>query len=143
MTAVGTPASYEPTGAAVDEAFGAGGTVRPAYAGVLAALEAASPAAVAESVAAAVERDGIVHGADDGAHALAVDPVPRVFDAGEWDGLAAGLEQRVRALEAFVCDAFGAREAFATASCRPTCSIAARGSKARSRRWHTAGRASG
>jgi uncharacterized circularly permuted ATP-grasp superfamily protein len=115
MTAAGTPASYEPSGATVDEAFGTGGTVRPAYAGVLAAVEAASPAAIAESVAAAVQRDGVVHGADDGAHALAVDPVPRVFGAAEWDRLAAGLTQRLRALEAFVCDASGAREVFADA----------------------------
>src|SRR4029077_6222807 len=51
-------------------------------------------------------------GADDDAHALAVDAVPRIFGADEWNRLAAGLTQRVRALEAFVCDAFGAREAF-------------------------------
>ncbi|MBW3653508.1 MAG: hypothetical protein KY433_07940, partial [Actinobacteria bacterium] len=39
MTAVRAPAGYEPTGGAVDEAFDADGAVRPAYAGVLAALE--------------------------------------------------------------------------------------------------------
>ncbi|MDP1847511.1 MAG: circularly permuted type 2 ATP-grasp protein [Solirubrobacteraceae bacterium] len=113
MAAVGTPAGYAPTNGAVDEAFHPGGAVRPVYAGVLAALEAASPAAAAAAIAAGVERDGVVHGAGDGAHPLAVDAVPRVFSAAEWARLAAGLEQRIGALEAFVADAFGAREAFA------------------------------
>ena len=112
MTTVGAPANYEPTGGAADEAFDADGTARPAYAAVLAALRAASPAAAAEEIAAGVQRDGVVHGAGDSAHPLAVDAVPRVFGPGEWARLAAGLEQRIRALEAFVSDAFGAREAF-------------------------------
>ena len=114
MTTIGAPASYEPTGGAVDEAFDSDGAVRPAYAGVLAALHAAPPAAAAEAVAAGIEREGVVHGADDGAHQLVVDAVPRVFGAAEWARLAAGLQQRVRALEAFVADAFGAREAVAS-----------------------------
>jgi uncharacterized circularly permuted ATP-grasp superfamily protein len=113
MTTVGTPAGYEPTNDAVDEAFDADGAARPAYAGVLAALEAASPAAVAEAIAAGVTREGIVHGAGDSEHPMAFDAVPRVFGAEEWGRLEAGLLQRVRALEAFVADAFGAREAFA------------------------------
>ncbi len=112
MNTVEAPTGYAPTGGAVDEAFDSEGVVRPAYAGVLAALRAASPAAAAETIAAGVERDGVVHGADEGAHPLAVDAVPRVFAAEEWARLAAGLEQRVGALEAFVADAFGAREAF-------------------------------
>ena len=112
MTVVGRPAGYEVTGGAVDEAFESDGTLRPAYAGVFGALEAASPAAVAETIAAGVERDGVVHGAAADAHPLAVDAVPRVFGAEEWARLEAGLKQRIRALEAFVSDAFGAREAF-------------------------------
>ena len=113
MTTIGRSARYEPTNGAVDEALGAGGAVRSAYAGVLAALDAASPAAAAASIAAGVQRDGIVHGAGDGAHPMLIDAVPRVFAADEWARLEAGLSQRVRALEAFVADAFGAREAFA------------------------------
>ncbi|MDX6675956.1 MAG: hypothetical protein QOE31_8 [Solirubrobacteraceae bacterium] len=113
MTATAAPAGYEPTGGAVDEAFASDGSVRPAYAVVLAALQAASPAVAAEAIAAGVQRDGVVHGAGDGAHPLLVDAVPRVFAAEEWARLEAGLAQRIRALEAFVCDAFGAREAFA------------------------------
>ncbi len=113
MTTIHAPAGYEPTGGAVDEAFEPTGAVRPAYAGVLAALDTSSPAAAAAAIAAGVERDGIVHGVGDGAHPLAVDAVPRVFGATEWARLETGLLQRVRALEAFVADAFGEREAFA------------------------------
>jgi carboxylate-amine ligase len=108
MTVAGRPVGYDVTGGAVDEAFASDGTVQPAYAGILEALQAASPAVAAETVAAGVERDGVVHGT----HPLTVDAVPRVFGAEEWAGLEAGLAQRIRALEAFVSDAFGAREAF-------------------------------
>jgi uncharacterized circularly permuted ATP-grasp superfamily protein len=38
-----------------------------------------------------------------------VDPVPRVIEGEEWLELRAGIVQRVRALEAFVADAYGAR----------------------------------
>jgi uncharacterized circularly permuted ATP-grasp superfamily protein len=112
MTTVPMPPGYAPTGGAVDEAFDADGAVRPAYAGVLTALEGASPAAAAATITAGVQREGVVHGADDGAHPLLVDAVPRVFAAGEWARLEAGLVQRIAALEAFVADAFGDREAF-------------------------------
>ena len=52
MRAVGRPAGYEPTNGAIDETFDSDGAVRPAYAGVIAALEATSPAAAAEMIAA-------------------------------------------------------------------------------------------
>lgn len=38
-----------------------------------------------------------------------LDPVPRVLPAAEWDGLKTGLAQRVKALSAFVADAYGPR----------------------------------
>ena len=38
------------------------------------------------------------------------DIVPRIFSAAEWDRLSAGLEQRVRAINAFVDDVYGARK---------------------------------
>jgi uncharacterized circularly permuted ATP-grasp superfamily protein len=42
--------------------------------------------------------------------AFRVDPVPRVISAGDWAPLAAGLAQRVRALNRFVADVYGAQE---------------------------------
>src|SRR3954471_11676060 len=38
------------------------------------------------------------------------DIIPRIFSAGEWEKLSAGLEQRVRAINAFVDDVYGARK---------------------------------
>ncbi len=80
--------------------------------------EAAAPAALAaikrgaERLAAAVdarlERDGVAfHGADGGTAPL--DPVPRVITADDWQDVKVGLAQRVRALNAFVGDAYGPR----------------------------------
>jgi carboxylate-amine ligase len=62
-------------------------------------------------VRAAAERLGVVHEQGLAQRPYPVDPVPRVVPAAEWDALAAGIAQRVRALEAFVADAHGAREA--------------------------------
>ena len=106
------PAGYQPAADAVDEAFEADGTVRPHYAGVLEALAAAGPAAAADAIAAGAERDGVVHGSGEDAHLLAIDAIPRVFTGEHWAQLEAGLTQRIGALEAFVRDAFGPREAF-------------------------------
>jgi uncharacterized circularly permuted ATP-grasp superfamily protein len=39
-----------------------------------------------------------------------LDPVPRLIESEEWDPLAAGLAQRVRALDRFVADVYGERE---------------------------------
>jgi uncharacterized circularly permuted ATP-grasp superfamily protein len=41
------------------------------------------------------------------------DIVPRIFSAAEWDRLSAGLEQRVRAINAFIDDVYGARRILA------------------------------
>jgi uncharacterized circularly permuted ATP-grasp superfamily protein len=38
------------------------------------------------------------------------DIVPRIFSAGEWERLSAGLEQRVRSINAFIDDVYGARK---------------------------------
>jgi uncharacterized circularly permuted ATP-grasp superfamily protein len=69
-------------------------------------LDDHDPAELAAAARAAV--DGVTFGAkgDDRFH---FDPVPRVLRADEWDPLAAGLGQRVRALEAWCADVYGAR----------------------------------
>jgi carboxylate-amine ligase len=104
--------AYERTADAVDEAFDGDGRERAPYAAVLAALDDAGPADAAAAIRAGAARDGVAHGAGDEQHQLAIDAVPRVFTAAEWADLEAGLEQRVRALEAFVRDTFGRRDAF-------------------------------
>ena len=42
-----------------------------------------------------------------------LDPLPRLIESSEWERLEAGLEQRARALDAFVRDAYGERRIFA------------------------------
>ncbi len=100
---------YAPPPGSTDEAVAPDGAVRPHYAALLGALEGRDLAALREELAAAGARDGTLHGD----HVLHVDPVPRLLDPGEWARLAAGLEQRLRALEAFVADAHGPRRTVA------------------------------
>lgn len=94
------------------EAHAPDGTPRPHYATVLAELAATDPAELAERLAAGVADAGLDHGPADRRRALTVDAVPRILTQAEWRGLEAGLAQRVRALDAFVADAQGAREAW-------------------------------
>jgi uncharacterized circularly permuted ATP-grasp superfamily protein len=47
---------------------------------------------------------------DDPERLIPFDVVPRVISAQEWNGLARGLEQRVRALDAFLRDVYGSQE---------------------------------
>ena len=69
-------------------------------------LDGHDPAALAVAARAAI--DGVTFGAK-GDERFHLDPVPRVIAAAEWDELAAGLAQRVRALEAWCADVYGAR----------------------------------
>ena len=93
-----------------DEAFRPDGTPRPAYEDVVAALEQRPVDELAGASADAVWDHGAYFGRGD---AFVVDPIPRVFSAGEWRTLAAGLAQRVRALNAFLDDIYGDRRALA------------------------------
>ena len=103
VAAEGMDASgYRLTGS-FDEAFGQDGRPRPAYADLLATID--DPAALRARVTERVERDGIRFG--DGFFAL--DPVPRLIAAAEWERVEAGLGQRARALGLFLADAYGER----------------------------------
>jgi uncharacterized circularly permuted ATP-grasp superfamily protein len=64
-------------------------------------------------LSAAVARDthrrGVSFGSVDGEQGFRIDPIPRVIDASEWQRLADGVAQRVRALELFVRDVYADR----------------------------------
>jgi uncharacterized circularly permuted ATP-grasp superfamily protein len=62
------------------------------------------------SLTAAVGRRMEAAQATFGTEPLVVCPVPRLIESSEWALLTAGLEQRARALSAFVADAYGPRE---------------------------------
>jgi uncharacterized circularly permuted ATP-grasp superfamily protein len=90
---------------AFDEARFTSGTTRPEYRGLLRALEGADLAALRARADAVVAERGVTFGDA----AFRVDPIPRLLDGRDWDALASGLRQRVRALGAFVLDAYGPR----------------------------------
>ena len=52
---------------------------------------------------------GIRFASVDGDDSWHVDPIPRVIAAADWEPVAAGLAQRVRALNAFVADVYAER----------------------------------
>jgi uncharacterized circularly permuted ATP-grasp superfamily protein len=96
-----------------DEAFAPDGSARCHYVALLDALAGTDLDALREAVNVRVRRDGVTFTTGEGEQAFVIDPIPRILAADEWSALAAGLEQRVRALNAFVLDAYGERRAVA------------------------------
>ncbi len=97
---------------AFDEMTG-GGTIRPPYAGIAGYLEHAGDALLQSKRREAevlFRRIGItfaVYGeGGDPERLIPFDIIPRILGRGEWDRLAKGLEQRVRALNAFLADVY-------------------------------------
>ena len=85
-----------------DEAYDETGAPRPHYADVLAQLER-DPGGLAEELRRRLSARGVTF--DEGVFAL--DPVPRILTDAEWSELQTGIAQRLRALEAFLEDAYG------------------------------------
>ncbi|HEV2814884.1 MAG TPA: circularly permuted type 2 ATP-grasp protein [Solirubrobacteraceae bacterium] len=100
--------SYDPQDL-FDEAFAARGEPRDAYATVLDRLADRDLDRTVREVRRRLGEEGCRFGAGEDAEPFRVDLVPRVITADEWAPLAAGLEQRVRALDAFLADAYGGR----------------------------------
>jgi len=92
-----------------DEAVESDGRPRPASRRALQALATADLPALCAELAGGVRDRGVCFNSVDGRRGFVLDPVPRVLDGSEWDALATGLAQRVRALDAFVGDAYGER----------------------------------
>ena len=72
-------------------------------------LAAGEGARVQADACGIVDRAGLLFRAGSGPTTFPLDPVPRVLPAEEWDELKVGLAQRVKALNAFVADAYGPR----------------------------------
>ncbi len=92
-----------------DEAIAPDGTPRPHARAALDAVLNAGPAAVAAGVSDELARAGVVFNVGDGQQPYYVDPVPRVITAEDWGHVKRGLAQRIRALNAFLGDVYGAR----------------------------------
>ncbi len=94
-----------------------GDAIRTAYAGIAAWIEAHGFAALAtkrREAEALFRRVGItfaVYGeGGDPERLIPFDVIPRILARSEWDGLARGLTQRVRALNAFIADVYAGQE---------------------------------
>jgi uncharacterized circularly permuted ATP-grasp superfamily protein len=81
------------------------GRVRPAYERLLAELERVDLEELNQRVVRRLADDG----ASFGDQPFVIDIVPRLLSAAEWEPLARGLEQRTRALNAFLTDTYGER----------------------------------
>jgi carboxylate-amine ligase len=92
-----------------DEAFYSDGSARPHYAPLLEALGEQDLRGLRGRVEAGVAKERLTFG---GGQPIAVDPVPRLIAAEEWERLRAGLLQRAQALNAFLADAYGPQRIF-------------------------------
>ena len=115
---VNDPAAKLPGGASIDEAFDALGRPRGAYAAFFDRFDAADLAVEAKRVSAELEAGRVAFGGAE-PRPFAVDAVPRLVEAAEWEALERGLIQRVRALNAFLEDAYGERRAVAAGVIAP------------------------
>ena len=93
-----------------DEAVGPSRRARPVYGDLVGFFRRLSLDDLAERTNARddwVDGAGLTFGVDGRMRSLAVDLMPRVITPHEWQGLAAGLTQRARALELFLRDVYG------------------------------------
>ena len=100
-------AGYPVSEGIFDEGFGPDGLPRPAARAGLEAVARAHPEDLADRIGRSLQRAGVRFSSVEGDLQFYVDPVPRVITAADWEPVKRGLAQRVRALNAFVADAYG------------------------------------
>ena len=99
-----------------DEMFAAPGVPRPPYDALVSVLQPMDPAELrfrADQLARVFTDRGVTYDFAGEERPFPLDLIPRVIDAVEWDLVARGVRQRVRALEAFLADVYGAGRVFA------------------------------
>ena len=119
MTAEDLFADYGPV-PGYDEMFGGPGgagiaLVRPEYVACHRAFSLMSAEDVrqrAEALASGYLEQGVTFGVAGEERPFPLDIVPRIIEARSWSVVDAGVRQRVRALEAFLADAYGKGQAF-------------------------------
>jgi uncharacterized circularly permuted ATP-grasp superfamily protein len=98
-----------------DEMFAAPGQPRRAYHSIMSVLQPMDPAELrfrADQLARVFTDRGVTYDFAGEERPFPLDLIPRVIDAVEWDHISRGVRQRVRALEAFLADVYGAGRAF-------------------------------
>jgi uncharacterized circularly permuted ATP-grasp superfamily protein len=99
-----------------DEMFAAPGEPRPPYDALVSVLQPMDPAELrfrADQLARVFTDRGVTYDFAGEERPFPLDLIPRVIDAVEWDLVARGVRQRVKALEAFLADVYGAGRVFA------------------------------
>jgi uncharacterized circularly permuted ATP-grasp superfamily protein len=99
-----------------DEMFAAPGEPRPPYDALVSVLQPMDPAELrfrADQLARVFTDRGVTYDFAGEERPFPLDLIPRVIDAMEWDLVARGVRQRVKALEAFLADVYGAGRVFA------------------------------
>ena len=94
-----------------DEMFAAPGKPRTPYDALVSVLQPMDPAELryrADQLARVFTDRGVTYDFAGEERPFPLDLIPRVIDAVEWDLVARGVRQRVRALEAFLADVYGA-----------------------------------
>ncbi len=146
-------ASYQPLGGAYDESFSGRGAPRDPFRTAVAALEARVTSDFARHQALAelaLLNQGVTFSVyDDARGSEKIFPfclVPRLVSAPDWERVERGLVQRVRALEAFLDDVYGAQRILAERRIPPEIVLSAkgyepklRGVRSGSTRLHVAG----
>ncbi|HUS21002.1 MAG TPA: circularly permuted type 2 ATP-grasp protein [Aeromicrobium sp.] len=114
----GAPKLFKDYGpvAGYDEMFaGSADTVRETYLGVSAKFGTMGATEVrhrAEALASAYLDQGVTFGVAGEERPFPLDIVPRLIEAEQWDVVDRGVQQRVKALEAFLADVYGPGEVF-------------------------------
>ncbi|HEU4421817.1 MAG TPA: circularly permuted type 2 ATP-grasp protein [Pilimelia sp.] len=99
-----------------DEMFGEPGMPRPSYEALHATLQPLSSAELgtrADVLARAFLDQGITFALKGVERPFPLDIVPRIITAAEWQVVESGVAQRIRALEAFLADVYGAGQVLA------------------------------
>jgi hypothetical protein len=129
--------------AAWDEMFAAPGEPRPPYDALVSVLQPMDPAELrfrADQLARVFTDRGVTYDFAGEERPFPLDLIPRVIDAVEWDLVARGVRQRVKALEAFLAGSGGRSPTFprrtASASTWPV-STSSGMSRASSASWRT------
>src|SRR6202042_1829606 len=90
-----------------DEMFAAPGKPRAAYDALVSVLQPMDPGELryrADQLARVFTDRGVTYDYAGEERAMPLDLIPRVIGAAEWDQVANGVRQRVKALEAFLAD---------------------------------------
>ncbi|MDP4817089.1 MAG: circularly permuted type 2 ATP-grasp protein, partial [Pontimonas sp.] len=110
----GDPRVFPGTATPYDEMFASAATPRGPYEMVHEALSRMSRDELrgrTDALASSYLAQGVTFDFAGEERPFPLDAVPRVISQGEWAGLEAGIQQRVRALEAFLADIYGAKSA--------------------------------